>query len=780
MATTRTLTIFVNGREVENNLKSIRAEYTKLYNEAAKMNAGTKEYAEKVAELKRTKGILDEHRSQLSGTGKAWDTIKNGVAKASPYIAAAFTAFKTGEKIIKSAQGASDEWEASLTGLKWGLDSVMKSIATWDFSNFIENIQNSVKAGKEYAKVLDDLGDRQRSYAINESNSRIEIEKLERVRDNVLLSDEERLKAAEDIDKKEREILSQNLAIKTDAFNNEIKRIKNLTKLNDEQIKSFLKQYEAQKVLREEAEKYNTALENIEKGKLVLTHEFINAGVVPVIAPELAEEAIKNSNEIVKNASSDTKIYAEILRGIGKTTDEELGSAVKAWVELDSAELSYLQNTQRNERKINEFKKTLSNEDQKYVNEVRKRNEALSKKLEEIQYKLNQYNKAAILVEIEDTHRKYRELEKEAQGNSQAIIKIKELENQEISQINDRHKKQLADDLNKAADDFEKLLDADSKAFKDYVINNEELNQQNKDMAQAMVDEWKSKLEAEEKRDIFGMTQEDWDNLKNNFNEVAQYAGLALSTYAAYSDYLAAKDEEELRRYERSNNEKREQLENRLKAGVISEKVYNRSISNMDEDLESKRKAIANEQARREKAIRLFGSIINTAAAIVEALPNIPLSIAVGIAGAAQTALIASMKIPEYAAGGRIPKKTLLIAGEAGEEGVLSNQTLTSPSTGPLANWLLDIQQGLNPRLPTTIAPITTQVSNYGSATPIEANTQPQVVVQPTDNSELVNKLDQMLKYLSDPKNRQAYILKDIMTKDDEEENFRTSIQKLK
>ena len=57
---------------------------------------------------------------------------------------------------------------------------------------------------------------------------------------------------------------------------------------------------------------------------------------------------------------------------------------------------------------------------------------------------------------------------------------------------------------------------------------------------------------------------------------------------------------------------------------------------------------LKNRQLEREKQAAIYGAVINTAVGVVEALPNIPLSIAVGVLGAAQIALIASQPIPEY------------------------------------------------------------------------------------------------------------------------------------
>ena len=57
-------------------------------------------------------------------------------------------------------------------------------------------------------------------------------------------------------------------------------------------------------------------------------------------------------------------------------------------------------------------------------------------------------------------------------------------------------------------------------------------------------------------------------------------------------------------------------------------------------------------QAQNDKALALFQAAVSTARAITEALPNIPLSILVGIAGALQIAAIASKPVPKFERGG--------------------------------------------------------------------------------------------------------------------------------
>jgi hypothetical protein len=85
-------------------------------------------------------------------------------------------------------------------------------------------------------------------------------------------------------------------------------------------------------------------------------------------------------------------------------------------------------------------------------------------------------------------------------------------------------------------------------------------------------------------------------------------------------------------------------------------------------------------QANRDKALALFQAIVSTAKAVAEALPNIPLSILVGAAGAIQIAAIASQPIPKFEKGGEIGGKRhsqggTMVEAEQGEYIVNRKQT---------------------------------------------------------------------------------------------------------
>jgi tape measure domain-containing protein len=71
----------------------------------------------------------------------------------------------------------------------------------------------------------------------------------------------------------------------------------------------------------------------------------------------------------------------------------------------------------------------------------------------------------------------------------------------------------------------------------------------------------------------------------------------------------------------------------------------------IERQYEEKRLALEIKRFKQQQKLRVLESLINTASAVVEALPNIPLSVFVGALGAAQTAFIAAQEMPQFFTG---------------------------------------------------------------------------------------------------------------------------------
>lgn len=154
-------------------------------------------------------------------------------------------------------------------------------------------------------------------------------------------------------------------------------------------------------------------------------------------------------------------------------------------------------------------------------------------------------------------------------------------------------------------------------------------------------------------------------SLENLNASIGEWGGQAIQAVAAINNAISAGEDRQLAEFEKANNQKKKDLEARLKSGLISQQYYDDQVAGMDAELEEKQKALDYEQAKRTKAINLMSATLNAAQAIIASLAQSPVAYGpipnpVGIAslalatitGAAQIAAIAAEPLPQFERGG--------------------------------------------------------------------------------------------------------------------------------
>lgn len=155
-----------------------------------------------------------------------------------------------------------------------------------------------------------------------------------------------------------------------------------------------------------------------------------------------------------------------------------------------------------------------------------------------------------------------------------------------------------------------------------------------------------------EKEKNAAINQLDLENFQERFANVMQYVDMFSQAMGSVINFLNAKDDAALAKDKKNNEAKKDHLQKQLDSKLISQSVFDKKTREIQDEQDKKEQEVAKKKAQREKAKSLFDIAINTASAIVEALPNIGLSIAVGILGAIQAATVAATPVPEMGTGG--------------------------------------------------------------------------------------------------------------------------------
>ncbi len=162
----------------------------------------------------------------------------------------------------------------------------------------------------------------------------------------------------------------------------------------------------------------------------------------------------------------------------------------------------------------------------------------------------------------------------------------------------------------------------------------------------------------EGKKDILGMSPEDWEKFETNFEIGIQIASGVSDTWAGINRIMANQDQKRLQEFEKNTQKKKQLLDKQLKDGLISQQRYDEQVALLDEATEERRRIAAVEAAKREKSQAYFNTIINTAAAVVKMYASSPppfnfiLAALVAAKGAIELGIIASEPLPQAAEGG--------------------------------------------------------------------------------------------------------------------------------
>ena len=143
----------------------------------------------------------------------------------------------------------------------------------------------------------------------------------------------------------------------------------------------------------------------------------------------------------------------------------------------------------------------------------------------------------------------------------------------------------------------------------------------------------------------------DTEKFKKKFEAIKKYADAVGGILSGANELSKQIEAGQLQDAEDANSKKIADLDERLKKGSISQKEHDKQVAASAAELDKKKAKIARDQAIRDKELSLFSAIVNTASAIVEALPNIPLSILAGVTGAIEIGTILATPLPKASKG---------------------------------------------------------------------------------------------------------------------------------
>ncbi len=350
---TRRINLYINGKEVRNDISSITKEFNKASAELRRMDVGSKAYNSQLRKVAGLKSILNDHNAELRKNTNALQDNKNrlgslletakGLLPAFGFGAMVALGKKTFDNLVAATQGFGDSYRATMGAMNGATSYFWKTLSGGDWSNFFTNIKEAARLGREYVMVLDDIGDRQKGLRIEEADARARILQLEEDLKNQGLTKEQRLAAGQERIRIEEELAEKRAALARKAFDNETQNNIKLSQIGRDRFIQLQTDWDSED--RKSAEVYAKQLQRLEALK---KEQGMNRPQFQgTFSQTNFSEEIRKLNDEIARTPDHIKQYGQAVRVFNDINDEERERLVSTYEAMKTAENSAVENTKR-------------------------------------------------------------------------------------------------------------------------------------------------------------------------------------------------------------------------------------------------------------------------------------------------------------------------------------------------------------------------------------------------------------------------------------------------
>jgi len=315
-----------------------------LNRELRKLKPGTDEFIQKSKELKqvrnRMKELNDETRQTQSLLSKIPPALKVWLGVDTAVIGGLI---KLGKDLIANTQQYGDVFEAEMAGMKAAYQSLIIDMANGTgWNELVQNMRSAYENGKLVAQMLDEIFERQNSLSMMEAEYNVEIERNKQLMRDQTLSDQERLAAAEEAVRLERELATEKRDVAQQEYDAYKLQLQTRTRMNDDELQFLVREYNANKDIIRQADEYNTELNK--RKQLLAGYEA--AGNYLAYSKEI-EKARAEIKALEDDTDQSIKDVAAMVAKYNLSSDEMVSQYVKSYNSMLSAESNFYSTTTR-------------------------------------------------------------------------------------------------------------------------------------------------------------------------------------------------------------------------------------------------------------------------------------------------------------------------------------------------------------------------------------------------------------------------------------------------
>lgn len=356
------------------NLNDLQFAARKLNQEVRRLKPGTEEFVAASKKLKEVRTRMKEIESQSRQTQSVFGSFFSKIGWKAIWAAAAAAVIKLGKDMIAQTQLIGDKWREETAGWKAAYNTFIADLASGKgWNEMVTDMRNAYKVGKEVSRMLDELFERNNSLSLKEAEYNLEIEKQKQIMNDVTRTNQERLDAAQRITDLERELAEERKSIAEQELEARTKEIQARTHLSDTELDAFIRDYNDNQELINQAKEYTEELHKREKA-VQGWKDAMNMGDVDGVAADMLQanlDAAQESLDFFKASADASVVYwAATVEKYNLGNDEMVKNYVEARKKMVGAETEFYQHTARTHRTSANLRRQLASEGQNAANKA--------------------------------------------------------------------------------------------------------------------------------------------------------------------------------------------------------------------------------------------------------------------------------------------------------------------------------------------------------------------------------------------------------------------------
>lgn len=356
------------------NLNDLQFAARKLNQEVRRLKPGTDEFVAASKKLKEVRTRMKEIESQSRQTQSVFGSFFSKIGWKAIWAAAAAAVIKLGKDMIAQTQLIGDKWREETAGWKAAYNTFIADLASGKgWNEMVTDMRNAYKVGKEVSRMLDELFERNNSLSLKEAEYNLEIEKQKQIMNDVTRTNQERLDAAQRITDLERELAEERKSIAEQELEARTKEIQARTHLSDTELDAFIRDYNDNQELINQAKEYTEELHKREKA-VQGWKDAMNMGDVDGVAADMLQanlDAAQESLDFFKASADASVVYwAATVEKYNLGNDEMVKNYVEARKKMVGAETEFYQHTARTHRTSANLRRQLASEGQNAANKA--------------------------------------------------------------------------------------------------------------------------------------------------------------------------------------------------------------------------------------------------------------------------------------------------------------------------------------------------------------------------------------------------------------------------